>query len=441
MSQAYVQLADRAIFKSRYGQWYLIDTSRRERERLLVEGGTEQVLFSLFTGNSIDVVCTHFSIEHVDLYGFLQELVDEGVIIWCEGAVDSTVKCYDIDPPLDSVNVLLTNICNLRCTHCYVSSGKPMVGELTGDEWIRVLQEARQLGVFELNVSGGEATLHRDFVKIAEHIASVPTFNANLNTNGVLLRSEHEDVIARAFTSIQVSIDDAVAAKHDEFRGRKGSFDRSLTTIDRLIRRGVETNIGFTLTRNNLDALDGVVALAESLGVTILNIGLVADLGRASKNLLVKGVGSESVHDDPFMERMYQKMKELSVRSSRVRILMPFRVPSEDSVAERHEKQFICDGDNTQILYIMANGSMMPCDKLPIEKFSYGNVRQSSVLDVWMSQRMKGFKLMSPSQLPKCKTCPHLKICGGACVARAYQGGGSLESPDWTSCVIAQKFS
>ena len=120
--------------------------------------------------------------------------------------------------------------------------------------------------------------------------------------------------------------------------------------------------------------------------------------------------------------------------------LLPFRVNSE-SEGEPAEKRHICDGDNTQILDIMADGSMMPCDKLPIGQFAYGNAREGSLIDVWTSSRMKAFKLMSPRQLPKCRDCSHLKICGGACVARAFQMGGSLESPDWTSCVIAQKFA
>ncbi|OGY48293.1 MAG: hypothetical protein A2840_02050 [Candidatus Buchananbacteria bacterium RIFCSPHIGHO2_01_FULL_47_11b] len=441
MSRTYVQLADRAIFKSRYGHWYLIDTARRERERILIDGGAEQVLLSLFTGTSIDVTCRNFSLERTELCDFLQGLADENVIVWCEKATNSTAKCHDIDPPLDSLNALLTNTCNLRCVHCYVSSGKPMVGELTGDEWIQILQEARRLGVFELNVSGGEATLHRKFIEIAEHIASVPTFNANLNTNGILLQPEHEEVIARAFTSVQVSIDDSVATKHDQFRGRQGSFDRSVKTISRLIERGIETNIGFTLSRSNFEALDEIVTLAESLGVTMLNIGLIADLGRASQNSLVEKIGPETANVDPFMEAVYQKLKKLASRRSSVKILLPFRVPGNGAVLDPREKRFICDGDNTQILYIMANGNIMPCDKLPIEPFSYGNIRQASLFEVWTSQQMKNFKLMSPGQLPKCKACPHLKVCGGACVARAYQNGGSLDSPDWTSCVIAQKFS
>lgn len=434
----FVRLADTAIFKTRYQRWYLIDTRKRERERVLIEGGAERVLVALFEGDSIVDVAKKFDLGYEELSEFIDGLVSDGLLDTVSLPVDSTVKCYDIEPPLDSVNMLITNACNLRCVHCYVESGKPMKGELDGDAWIRVLQEARQLGVFEINMSGGEATMHRDFVLIAQYIASVPTFNANLNTNGVRLTAEQEEVIAKAFTSVQISIDDAVPSRHDCFRGRVGSFNKTVATIKRLVGRGVETNIGFTLTRWNLESIDDMILLAEDVGASVLNIGFVTKMGRAKKNGLVYEPSQTSVHDDPFVEAMYQKMRELADRKSRVRLLLPFRVTGEPD-GQQVEKQYICDGDNTQILYIMADGSMMPCDKLPKSSFAYGNAGQDSLVNIWTSEKMRAFKLMSPRQLPKCRSCPHLKVCGGACVARAYQMGGSLESPDWTSCVIAQK--
>lgn len=435
----FVQLAETAVFKSRYDKWYLIDTRKRERERMLIEGGAEQVLFSLFQGRSILGVATEFDLESRELSEFIAGLVSDGLLAYAESSVDSTARCHDIEPPLDSVNILVTNACNLHCAHCYLESGRPMKGELDGDDWIRVLQQARQLGAFEINMSGGEATLHRDFVRIAGYIASVPTFNANLNTNGVRLTLEHEEAIARAFTSVQVSIDDAVPERHDLFRGRSGSFVDTIATIKRLIARGVETNIGFTLTHENLGSLDDMVSLAEDIGVAVLNIGFVAKMGRAESNGLVRDVSETSVRDDPFMETMYRKMRELARRESRVRLLLPFRMVGVTE--DPQEKRYICSGDNTQILYIRADGSMMPCDKLPADRFVYGNVKHDSLVDVWTSGPMRAFKLMSPRRLPKCRACRYLKICGGACVARAVQTGGSIKSPDWTSCVIAQKLA
>ena len=441
MSPTYVRLADSAIFKSRYEQRYLINTSCRNRERILIEGGAEQVLLFLFSGKSISGACTHFCLDSEQLTAYIQGLVAENVVAWCTSAIDSTAKCYNTEPPLDSINILLTNAFNLDCVHCWLSCGKPIVGELTCDVLISVLHEAEQLGVFEVNVSGGEPTLHRNFIQIAKHISSIPCFNANLNTNGVSLPPQYIETIAQAFTSVQISIDDVVASKHDKFRGRRGSFKRSIETIRQLVNTGVETNIGFTLTADNITALDDIVELAENLGVTVLNIGLVANLGRAHDNLLLKEFGTGPCHNSPFMDQVYQRIKKLSVSSSNVQILLPFRIPDKNRPAPLQDKRYICDGDNTQVLYITANGNMMPCDKLPVEAFSYGNVRQNTILGTWQSDRMKKFKLMSPNELPKCKKCPDLRLCGGACVARAYQEGGSLDSSDWISCVIAQKVS
>lgn len=436
----FVRLADSSILKTRYGKWYLIDTHVRERERLLLNDGVEHVLLALFRGDPIPHVARKHKLTVGELRTFLEHLENDGVIISSDTPIDSTVKCYANEPPLDGVNLLITNGCNLRCSHCYVESGKRVVGELSGSEWISVLQQARHLGAFEINVSGGEALIHPEFVQIAEHIGSVSTFNANLNTNATLVSAESAKLIAQCFTSVQVSLDDSAAESHDAFRRKTGSFAAALRGIELLRNAGVQTNVGFTLTKGNVDSLDEMVTLCDLVGVSMLNIGLVADIGRAHSNNLVRSIGSQAIESDDFIGRIYSKLRQLSGRESKVKLLLPFRVGVNESLRSQ-EKERICDGDNTQLLYIMANGDMMPCDKLPQGAFTYGNVREKSLFDTWVSTRMKEFKLMSPRQLPKCSACPHLPICGGACVARSYHGGGSLHAADWTSCSIAQRYA
>lgn len=438
--ESHVALVKEAIFKCRYGLWYLIHTQNPDERTLVEDRRTVELLLELFRGDAIAEVSRRFALEEYELREFLFSLREEGLVELVESPVNSLERCHTVEPPLDSVNILITNACNLRCVHCYVDSGKRMEDELTGVEWIEVLEQARRLGAFELNVSGGEPLVHKDFRALAAYIASVPTFHANLNTNGTQIREGMEQVIANAFSSVQISIDDSIAHRHDAFRGLNGCFQKSMESIQRLTAAGVETNIGFTLTRGNLEALQGVVELCESIGVTTLNIGLVSDIGRAHKNHLVSQVSEAVLKEDPFWERMYREFRELAARPTDLRILLPFRVGNERAEATA-EKCRICDGDNNQILYIMANGAMMPCDKLPAQLFGYGNVRNGSLVDAWKSKQMRAFKMMSPRDLPKCRDCPYLKICGGACVARAFHTGGSLTAADWTSCIIAQKFT
>lgn len=435
----FVRLADDVLFKTRYGAWYLIGTQREDRDRFLIEGGAEHVLLFLFAGHSIEDAVGEFSLPPEDLTAFLQTLVGDDLLVICDQAADSTARCHDLEPPLDSVNLLLTNACNLRCVHCYVDSGKPMSGELSGKEWIGVLQQVCDLGAFEVNVSGGEALLHPAFDEIAACIASIPTFHANLNTNGVSVSPGRAALIAQAFASVQVSLDHEDAARHDAFRGRAGSFEKSVHSIGLFIAAGIETNVAFTLTPENIDAVDGVVGLAERLGVHTVNIGLIAGAGRAKTNRLLGSCEEVPAQADSFLDAVYRKIRKLSVRRTSVRLLLPFRPADGDGISE--EKEYICSGDTTQIAYILADGSISPCDKLPKEIFTYGNIRQQSLKDAWLSADMTGFKLKRVRDLESCRGCEHLALCGGACLARSFSTGGSLESPDWIACAIAKRFA
>ena len=60
----------------------------------------------------------------------------------------------------------LTYACNLDCVHCLSSSGRRDPDELTTDEAIAFIDELRDLGVFYVNIGGGEPMIRRDFFTI-----------------------------------------------------------------------------------------------------------------------------------------------------------------------------------------------------------------------------------------------------------------------------------
>lgn len=430
MTKQYIALNNRVIFKSRYGKWNLIKINQPQ-ERFAVNKNEAQILKSLFSGKSISEVGRKFHVNKNEIEYFLQPILNEKIIkpsFKLEGFLS---QCVDINPPLDSLNILLTNSCNLRCAHCYVNSGKKLEKELSGSNWIRIIKEAKNLGVFSLNISGGEPLLHPDFWEIAKFLASKKQFYSNLNTNGTLLKKEHLELLSSAFSSVQISIDGDNQKRHDRFRGVEGSFNKSINAIKMLIDYGVKTNVAFSLSSNNISSLDGVIKICEDARVNILNIGLVANIGRAKLNKSV------FVSRD-FLDVVYQKIKKISDRKSNLNILLPFRF---DKILNKKniKKKYICDGDNNQILYIMADGTAMPCDKLPPDIFTCGNVISKSISEIWLSKKMTAFKLMKNTDILKCKNCDLLKICGGACVARSFQETGSFHFGDFASCIMANK--
>jgi radical SAM protein with 4Fe4S-binding SPASM domain len=436
----YIKLAKKIVFKARYEHWYFITVGPHENERFWVDVDTAKLVLALLRGRKIKTVAEEFSLSSEELISFLDKLLEEKLIEYSEYSVDSTSCCFSLSPPLDSINALLTNACNLKCKHCYLQSGHCLANELTGKEWVTVLKQAQQLGVFGVNVSGGEPLLHKDFIEIAEYIASIQTFNANLNTNGTLINQGNIGLIAKAFSSVQISIDDVNAAKHDSIRGKQGSFQKAVQAIKKLVDLQVPVSLALTLMPENIASLASLVAFCDNLGVRTLNIGMVVNIGRASTNNLLPSADSSWQELNSYIDRMYLELRKLRDQHSNLKILLPFRINSTELQTD-NGKRFICSGDHTQIIYVMADGTVMPCDKLPKEIFGYGNIREKSLKDLWLSSKMQEFKLMTPKHLPKCEKCHHLALCGGACVARAYQNGGSLESQDCLSCIVSQKFA
>ncbi len=86
-----------------------------------------------------------------------------------KGAIEDRMAKWTFDKGfLWSVFMELTYKCNLRCIHCY----NPAVRgeqEISFDTAKKVIDDAVELGCFNLTVSGGECTLDGDFIKIMEY--------------------------------------------------------------------------------------------------------------------------------------------------------------------------------------------------------------------------------------------------------------------------------
>jgi hypothetical protein len=75
--------------------------------------------------------------------------------------------------PLDFLELEITELCNLRCVHCYMGgSPKGTHGSMTAEDWERVITQAAGYGVKVLQVIGGEAPLHPELPRLVRHALS-----------------------------------------------------------------------------------------------------------------------------------------------------------------------------------------------------------------------------------------------------------------------------
>ncbi len=74
---------------------------------------------------------------------------------------------------LSELYVFVTNDCDLRCTHCYVSSGDFVPeNELTANDLSHLIDEAREPGVQRFYFTGGEPFMRCDTFDLIEYVCT-----------------------------------------------------------------------------------------------------------------------------------------------------------------------------------------------------------------------------------------------------------------------------
>ena len=151
--------------------------------------------------------------------------------------------------PVGSRLWLYTNFdCNLRCDYCCVRSSPKAPRRALGLERIRrIAIEARQLGVAEIFVTGGEPFLLPDITEIlAACAAAAPT---TVLTNGMLLagrRRETLRALPRERVTLQISLDSPTPERHDRHRG-KGTWARAWRGVERAAAEGFRVRLAATV--------------------------------------------------------------------------------------------------------------------------------------------------------------------------------------------------
>jgi MoaA/NifB/PqqE/SkfB family radical SAM enzyme len=163
-------------------------------------------------------------------------------------------------------------LCNLRCSHCFVSSGPgddrhPLMtrGEVRGR-----VAEAVRLGVKEFYFTGGEPFLHPELLEILEDtLASGP---CTVLTNGTLFTTARLDALrtlsdgARYSLEIRVSLDGPSAAEHDRFRG-PGGFALTMAGLTRLAEYGLLPIVTVTAEEDTWELRERYIALLRAAGL------------------------------------------------------------------------------------------------------------------------------------------------------------------------------
>ncbi len=339
--------------------------------------------------------------------------------------------------PLD-VFIGLTNRCNLRCQHCNVSTTRDVKDEMSTAELKNLIAELSRRKIFKLVLTGGEPFVREDIFEILDFIQEQP-LRFSINTNATLLNesSARRLTTNRRLDGILVSLDGSNSSVHDRLRG-DGAFERGLRGLQHLVRFAREKITIFTVvTKYNLNDLENIAALVDSLGISSLRLEPLMYSGNGLLNREVLAL------DATEMIFVYETVKRLRDRygpligGSYLDMGEKFRNWQHETAAEggKGGEMYNCAGAVTKLV-IRPDGWITPCDRLWDLKL--GNLRTQSLEDIWLrAEPTKYFRerfTRTVDEREECKECAHRSDCHGGCPAVGYYAGEGILGLDPSSC-------
>ena len=323
-----------------------------------------------------------------------------------------------------SVHFAMTNRCNLSCTFCGQAKDKwRKEDELTFEQYKDLIDQVAAMKNRTVSFCGGEIYLYRDIEKVLEYCHRRQITIEMVLTNGTLL-NEHriKSLIDYNVKYVGFSID-GVRHSHDEIRGLKGAYIKTISAIEKLnefkkksANAGPSVGINFVITKRSVPEMEAVAKIAAELNVNVLRFSHLNYI--SEKKLLAHRNCLQTKYPD-FNFCYWEGFKDnnTSLDSRKLisvikRIEKHYRhIAFSHNLDERNIHKWYNSDEPIynqcvflgSCFFILPNGDFPLCDFV---RYPVGNVKERSLLDLWFDDKARAFrKSLSKKLLPGCERC------------------------------------
>ncbi|MBR5095256.1 MAG: radical SAM protein [Oscillospiraceae bacterium] len=315
-----------------------------------------------------------------------------------------------------AMNLELTTQCPLRCPQCYVhlQAGRHMPREIA----LRRLDQAGELGVVTVNLSGGETMCYPWLFDAIERARS-NDIEADVALSGFGINDRSLDrLIGAGVSGIYVSINGPTAETNAKTRD---GFELAMELLRRLRDQGfANTNINWVVHDSNAALLPDMIRLAEEHAVHSL---MIMAFKPDSQNALPSLPSREQMERLACQIRDYEGPVELNIEScySSLRALT-----YQSFFGNRNTGPFLGCGAGRDSFSVALDGRLTPCRHIDIrEEFDH-------IGDYWdKSPVLKQIRQAQRDPADPCRGCRFADACRH-CMAVNLKLHGSLSRGDGT---------
>ena len=326
----------------------------------------------------------------------------------------------------------ITYRCPLHCPYCSnpvalprEALNRPQGGgssnhELTTEEWKRVIGEAAALGVLQIGFSGGEPLARGDLAELVRAAREAKLYT-NLITSGIGLDDDRVRALCDAgLDSIQLSFQSDETSVADEIAGAR-AHERKLDVATQIRAAGIPLSLNFVIHRRNIDQLQHMIELAETLGAERVELANVQFYGWAYRNR------AELL---PTREQVDRARDVANAAKARLAGKIDIFYVLPDYYETRPKP--CLNGWGQRYLTVNPGGDVLPCPTASsaIPDLRFENVREHELDWIWHESesfnRFRGTEWMPEP----CRSCPQKEIDFGGCRCQAALLTGNAANTD-----------
>lgn len=324
-------------------------------------------------------------------------------------------------PPPIAMLAELTHRCPLSCPYC--SNPVELIArqkELDTETWIDVFQQAAQMGVLQVHISGGEPASRRDLVDLVKGARAAGLY-VNLITSGVgLTDARLVELDAAGLDHIQLSLQGVTAQSADLIGGYMGGFARKMAVADKIAEIGFPLTLNAVMHRHNLDDLPDMIEMAKRLGARRIEVACVQFQGWALKN---RGMLQPTREQVDMAKRVVAQARKDNLGT------LAFDFVPPDYYADFPKA--CMGGWGSTGLNITPDGRVLPCHAAEtIPSLRFQTVTEASLSDIWYhGAAFNAFR--GTDWMPDlCQSCDRRDIDFGGCRCQAMAVAGDPTAAD-----------
>ena len=319
-------------------------------------------------------------------------------------------------PPY-TLELNITNKCNLKCRFCWLRDANVSFDELTDGDLLRIVDEAIELGVIEFRFPGsGEPMVRKKILfRLMKKIKNNKRTGL-LITNGTLFNeTDIKNLVKMEWDILTVSLHGPDPQTHDYLTQVKGSFKRVERTLEliRKWKKKMNSNnpwlrMNVVLTNKNYDKLEQIVEFASIFDFKEIILQPMTVFSKEGEKLII-----DERRVSKYLKKADKKAKKLGVKTNMktfVRNTMIEKTNEMEKMIKEEMKKF--KGFLATPCYepfynfiIMPDGKAGPCAIAGGK--TEASVKKSSLKDVWYGPYFENFRkrLLDKKLFPFCSHC------------------------------------